>query len=159
LLRPVAGVAMGLVQEGGQVRILTDISGAEDHYGDMDLKIGGTLQGITGIKEDTLMEAFLLARDARARILERMGTAIDKPRAEVSRHAPRLLLLKIPVDKIGSIIGPGGRIIKKMQEETGATIDIADDGTINIASKTAEAAERARDMIQGLTAEAVVGKT
>ena len=168
LLRPVAGVAMGLVQEGGQVKILTDISGAEDHYGDMDLKIGGTLQGITGIqmdlkvcgiKEDTLMEAFLLARDARARILARMLTAIDKPRAEVSRHAPRLLILKIPVDKIGSIIGPGGRIIKKMQEDSGATIDIADDGTINVASKTAEGAEKARDMILGLTAEAVVGRT
>ena len=105
------------------------------------------------------MEAFLLARDARARILERMLTAIDKPRAEVSRHAPRLLILKIPVDKIGSIIGPGGRIIKKMQEETGASIDIADDGTINVASKTAEGAEKARDLILGLTAEAVVGRT
>ena len=167
LVRPVAGVAMGLVQEGGQVKILTDISGSEDHFGDMDLKIAGTEKGITGIqmdlkvcgiKEDTLMEVFLQAREARGKVLQRMLTAIDRPRAEVSRHAPRLIVLKIPIDKIGSVIGPGGRIIKKIQEETGATIDIADDGTVNIASRAAESAEKARDQIVGLTAEPEVGK-
>jgi len=167
LLSPVAGVAMGLVQEGGQVKILTDISGSEDHFGDMDLKIAGTEKGITGIqmdlkvcgiKEDTLMDAFVQAREARAKILQRMLTAIAQPRPEVSRHAPRLIVLKIPVDKIGAVIGPGGRIIKKIQEESGATVDIADDGTVNVASKTAEGAEKARDLIVGLTAEPEVGK-
>jgi polyribonucleotide nucleotidyltransferase len=166
LIRPVAGVAMGLVSEDGEVKLLTDICGAEDHFGDMDLKIAGTQNGITGIqmdlkvcgiKEDTLMEAFKEARVARVHILQQMLAAISAPRAEISRHAPRLLLIKIPVDKIGAVIGPGGRIIKKIQEETGADIDISDDGTVNISSRTAESAERARDMVRGLTAEPEVG--
>jgi len=166
--RPVAGVAMGLVQEAGQIKLLTDINGAEDHYGDMDLKIAGTDAGVTavqmdlkveGVKEDTLMDAFLQARAARLHILKLMAAAIEKPRPEISPHAPRLLLVKIPVDKIGAVIGPSGRVIKKIQEETGATIDIADDGAVNIACKSAEGAERARDIIHGLTAEPEVGKT
>jgi polyribonucleotide nucleotidyltransferase len=168
IVRPVAGVAMGLIQEGGQVKILTDINGSEDHFGDMDLKIAGTEAGITGVqmdlkvcgvKEDMLMEAFTQARQARIKLIGRMLEAIAKPREEVSRLAPRLLIVKIPVDKIGAVIGPGGRVIKKMQEETGAQIDIADDGTVNVACKDAAGAERARDMIVGLTAEPEVGKT
>jgi polyribonucleotide nucleotidyltransferase len=166
LLRPVAGVAMGLVSENGQVKILTDICGAEDHFGDMDLKIAGTQNGITGIqmdlkvrgiKEDTLMEAFTQARAARVHVLQQMLKALPSPRTEISRHAPRLLMIKIPVDKIGAVIGPGGRIIKKIQEDTGAKIDIEDDGTVNVSSRTAESAERARDIVRGLTAEPEVG--
>lgn len=168
LHQPVAGVAMGLIKDGDNVRILTDISGAEDHFGDMDLKIAGTQNGITGIQmdlkitginEDTLMDAFIQAREARMNILRLMLQEISQPRPEISRHAPRLLLVKIPHDKIGSVIGPGGRIVKKIQEETGATVDIQDDGTINISSLSADGAERARAMIEAITEEPVVGKT
>jgi len=168
LAQPVAGVAMGLVVEGDEVRILTDISGAEDHYGDMDLKIAGTQNGITaiqmdlkvpGIREDTISEAFAQAREARLEILRRMLEKLGQPRDEVSRHAPRLLILSIPPDKIGSVIGPGGRVIKKIQEDTGATLDIADDGTVNIACQTAEGAEKARDIVKAITEDPVVGKT
>jgi len=168
LRQPVAGVAMGLVTDGAETRILTDISGAEDHFGDMDFKIAGTQNGITGvqmdlkvsgIKEDTIMEALLQARDARIRILKSMLEVIERPRAEISRHAPRLLLIKIPPDKIGTVIGPGGRVIKKIQEETGATVDIADDGSVNVSSIEAEGAERARDMILALVEEPEIGKT
>jgi polyribonucleotide nucleotidyltransferase len=113
---------------------------------------------VSGIKEDTLMEAFMASREARRKILRQMLQAIAQPRPEVSRHAPRLLILKIPENKIGAVIGPGGRIIKKIQEETGATIDIADDGTVNVSCRTAEGAERARDQIVGITAEPEVGK-
>lgn len=165
---PVAGVAMGLVSEGDKFRILTDICGSEDHYGDMDLKIAGTRNGITGIQmdlkvqgvtEDTLMEAFAQARDGRLRILEIMQKALEKPRAAISQYAPRLLILKINPDKIGAVIGPGGRVIKKIQEDTGAKIDISDDGTVNISSRLAESAQKARDIVHGLTAEAEVGRT
>ncbi len=168
LRQPVAGVAMGLIQEGDQSLILTDISGAEDHFGDMDLKIAGTQKGITciqmdmkvrGVSEDKLLEALIQGRDARLEILRRMLQALDRPRPEVSRHAPRLLFMKIPADKIGAVIGPGGRIIRKIQEETGSSVDISDDGTVNIACKTAEGAEQAHEMIQRLTEEPEVGKT
>jgi len=164
---PVAGIALGLVTEGNKVRILTDICGSEDHYGDMDLKIAGTRNGVTGIQMDlkvqgvnetTLMEAFAQAREGRLRILDIMQKAIEAPRAQISNYAPRLLLIKINPDKIGAVIGPGGRVIKKIQEETGADIDIKDDGTVNVSCQNAEGAQRARDMIEGLTAEAVVGR-
>lgn len=168
LSQPVAGIAMGLVREGDEVRILTDITGNEDHFGDMDMKIGGTQNGITGIQmdlkvcgigEDTLMEAFTQAREARREVLRRMLQTLDLPRPEISRHAPRLLLVKIPEDKIGAVIGPGGRVVKKIQEDTGANVDIADDGTVNVSCRTAEGAERAREMILHLTEEPEVGKT
>ena len=168
LKQPVAGVAMGLVTDGNVVRILTDISGSEDHYGDMDFKIAGTQNGITGvqmdlkvsgIKEDTIMEALLQARDARVQVLRAMLQVLSQPREEVSRHAPRLLLIKIPPDKIGTVIGPGGRIIKKIQEETSANVDIEDDGSVNISCLDAMGAEKARDMILALVEEPEIGKT
>jgi len=168
LRQPVAGVAMGLIQEGDDVRILTDISGSEDHYGDMDMKIAGTQNGITGIQmdlkvagvnEDTLMDAFSQARDARIRILRTMLEELPRPRPEISRHAPRLLLVQIPVDKIGAVIGPGGKNIKRIQEETGAQIDIEDDGKVNISSVNAEEAQKAKEMVLAITEEPVVGKT
>lgn len=167
LLQPVAGVAMGLVREEGETRILTDICGSEDHFGDMDLKIAGTQNGITGVQmdlkvtgvdSDTLMQAFNQAREARIHVLRQMLQALERPRAEISKYAPRLLLVKIPEDKIGAVIGPGGKVIKKIQEETGATVDIEDDGTANISSREAEGAERARDMILALIEEPEVGK-
>ena len=168
LKQPVAGVAMGLMTDGETVRILTDISGGEDHFGDMDFKIAGTQNGITaiqmdlkvtGITEDTIMEALLQARDARISVLRSMLEVIAKPRGEVSRHAPRLLLVKIPQDKIGAVIGPGGRVIKKIQEESGASLDIEDDGSVNISCVDAEGAERARAMVLALVEEPEVGKT
>jgi len=167
LRQPVAGVAMGLIQEGDRCLILTDISGSEDHFGDMDLKVAGTQKGVTGVQmdlkvhgvsEDKLLQAFLQAKEARLKVLRRMLQALDRPRPEVSRHAPRLLFMRIPEDKIGTVIGPGGRTIRKIQDETGASVDIADDGTVNIACKTAEGAERAREMIRQLTEEPEVGK-
>ena len=168
LRQPVAGVAMGLVSDGDTVCVLTDISGSEDHYGDMDLKIAGTQNGITsvqmdlkmcGVNEDTLMEAFLKARDGRVHVLQQMLATLAKPRAEISRHAPRLLLVRIPEDKIGAVIGPGGRVIKKIQEETGAKLDIEDDGTVNISCHEAQGAEKARDLVLRITEEPEVGKT
>jgi len=168
LKQPVAGVAMGLITDGETVRILTDISGSEDHFGDMDFKIAGTQNGITaiqmdlkvtGITEDTIMEALLQARDARVSVLRTMLEVLGKPRDEVSRHAPRLLLVKIPQDKIGAVIGPGGRVIKKIQEESGANLDIEDDGSVNISCVDAEGAERARAMVLALVEEPEVDKT
>ena len=166
--QPVAGIAMGLVAEGGEVRILTDICGGEDHFGDMDLKIAGTQRGVTGIQmdlkvagihEDTLMEAFLQAREARVKILRSMLQVIERPRSEISEHAPRLLIVRIPQEKIGALIGPGGRVIKKIQEDTGAKIDVDDDGLVNISSLSAEAANAARDTVMLITEDPEVGKT
>ena len=167
LRQPVAGVAMGLVSENGETRVLTDICGSEDHFGDMDLKIAGTQNGITGVQMDlkvtgvteaTLREAFEKARDARVHVLRNMLTAIDRPREEVSRYAPRLLLVKLPEDKIGMVIGPGGKTIKGIQESTGASLDIEDDGTLNIACRDAEGAERAREIVLAMIEEPEVGK-
>ena len=168
LCQPVAGVSMGLVTEGDQVCILTDICGSEDHYGDMDLKIAGTQNGITavqmdlkvcGVNEDTLMDAFVKAKRARVHVLKQMLATLDRPRKEISPHAPRLLLVKVPEDKIGAIIGPGGKVIRKMQDDTGASIDIEDDGTVNIACREAEGAEKARLLILRIIEEPEVGKT
>ncbi len=165
--RPVAGVAMGLVMEGNRYAILSDIAGAEDHYGDMDFKVTGTSEGITALQMDIkvaginpmiLQESLEQARKGRMHILEVMNQAIDKPREDISEHAPRIITLKISPDKIRDVIGPGGKMIRSITEETGAKIDISDDGTILIATADGEAAKEAIARIKGLTAEAEIGE-
>jgi len=166
--RPVAGVAMGLVMEGNRYAILSDIAGAEDHYGDMDFKVTGTSEGITalqmdikvaGINAQILVEALEQARKGRLWILEIMAKAIEKPREEMSPYAPRIITIKIHPDKIRDVIGPGGKVIRSIQDETGAKIDIDDDGTVNIATADSEAANAALERVKALTAEAEVGET
>ncbi|HEX8248282.1 MAG TPA: polyribonucleotide nucleotidyltransferase [Pyrinomonadaceae bacterium] len=166
--RPVAGVAMGLVMEGNRYAILSDIAGAEDHYGDMDFKVTGTAEGITALQMDIkvaginamiLQEALEQARKGRLHILEIMAQAIEKPREELSEYAPRIITIMIHPDKIRDVIGPGGKIIRSITEETGAKIDISDDGTVNIATADGEAAQKAVERIRALTAEAEIGET
>jgi polyribonucleotide nucleotidyltransferase len=150
------------------VRILSDIAGAEDFFGDMDLKVAGTQRGITGIQmdlktkgigEDILSDALEQAREGRIHILRKMLQALDRPRPEISKHAPRLLQIKIDPEKIGLLIGPGGKTIRKLQEETDTNLEVEDDGTVTISSHSAEGAERARDTIQKMTETPKVGKT
>jgi len=166
--RPVAGIAMGLVLEENRYAILSDIAGAEDHYGDMDFKVTGTSEGITalqmdmkvaGINAQILVEALEQARKGRLHILEIMSQAIDAPREDVSKYAPRIITIKIHPDKIRDVIGPGGKMIRSITEETGAKIDIDDDGTVNIATADGEAAEAALERIRNITAEAEIGQT
>jgi len=165
---PVAGVAMGLVIEGNRYAILTDIAGAEDHYGDMDFKVTGTEEGITalqmdikvgGINSQILAEALEQAKKGRLHILGIMNKAIAEPREDISPYAPRIITIKIHPDKIRDVIGKGGATIRSITEETGAKIDISDDGTVNIASADGEAAQAAIDRIKALTAEAEIGET
>ncbi|MGB7070022.1 MAG: polyribonucleotide nucleotidyltransferase [Pyrinomonadaceae bacterium] len=166
--RPVAGVAMGLVMEGNRYAILSDIAGAEDHYGDMDFKVTGTTEGITALQMDIkvaginamiLQEALEQARKGRLHILDIMEKAISEPREEISPYAPRIITMNIHPDKIRDVIGPGGKIIRSITEETGAKIDISDDGTVLIATADGEAAQQAVARIKSLTAEAEVGET
>jgi len=168
LKRPVAGVAMGLVMEGNRYAILSDIAGAEDHYGDMDFKVTGTSEGITALQMDIkigginamiLQEALEQARKGRLHILGKMAEAIEEPREEISPYAPRIITLKIHPDKIRDVIGKGGSVIRSITEETGAKIDIQDDGTVMIATADGEAAQRAIARIKALTAEAEIGET
>jgi len=168
LKAPVAGVAMGLVMEGNKYAILTDIAGAEDHYGDMDFKVTGTKDGITALQMDikigginaTIMaEALEQARKGRLHILGVMAEALPEAREEISLHAPRIIQIKINPDKIRDVIGPGGKMIRSLVEETGAKIDVSDDGTISIATSSGEAAEAAVARIRGITAEAEIGQT
>ncbi|HEX8772209.1 MAG TPA: polyribonucleotide nucleotidyltransferase [Pyrinomonadaceae bacterium] len=168
LKAPVAGVAMGLVMEGNKYAILSDIAGAEDHYGDMDFKVAGTRDGITalqmdikigGINAQIMAEALEQARKGRLHILSVMEKTLSEPRADISPIAPRIIQIKINPDKIRDIIGPGGKIIRAMVEETGAKIDVEDDGTVSIASADGAAAQAAIDRIRGLTAEAEIGQT
>ncbi len=163
----VAGVAMGLVKEGDKYKILTDILGAEDHYGDMDFKVAGTRKGITGIQLDLklpgvpwslLREAVVLATEARMHILDVMDKAIAKPRPDISEYAPRIEAIVIDKEKIGTVIGPGGKTIRKITAETGATIDIEDDGTVTIASNKPESLRKAKEWIELLVAEVEVGQ-
>src|SRR3954469_5458331 len=165
---PVAGVAMGLVKEGEKYAILTDIAGAEDHYGDMDFKVAGTRNGITalqmdikiaGINAQIMAEALEQAKKGRLYILGAMEKTLAEPREQISAHAPLIIRNKIKPDKIRDFIGPGGKIIRSLVEETGAKIDVSDDGTISIATASGEAAEAAVNRIRGLTAEAEVGQT
>ena len=164
----VAGVAMGLIKEGKKYAILTDILGTEDHLGDMDFKVAGTKDGITSIQMDikvegldlTIMEeALAQARVGRLHILAEMDKALSAPRGDLSKYAPRIVTVQIPVDKIGELIGPKGKNIRGIQDETGAELSVDDDGTVTIAAVGAESMERARQMVQAMTAEAVVGET
>jgi len=164
---PVAGIAMGMVMSRGKNAILTDILGAEDHFGDMDFKVTGTREGITafqmdvkveGLTIDTMRAALEKAKVARLRILDIMDRTMAVPRPELSPYAPRIITLKIKVDKIGAVIGPGGKVIRNIVETTGAKVDIEDDGTVLIASVDAEAGEAARKMIERLVEEPEVGK-
>lgn len=166
--KPVAGVAMGLVMEGNRYAILSDIAGAEDHYGDMDFKVTGTADGITALQMDIkigginamiLQEALEQARKGRLHILDIMAQAIPAPREELSKYAPRIITLKIHPDKIRDVIGKGGATIRSITEETGAKIDIEDDGTVLIATADGNAAQAAVDRIRALTAEAEIGET
>jgi polyribonucleotide nucleotidyltransferase len=168
LKRPVAGVAMGLVMEGNRYAILSDIAGAEDHYGDMDFKVTGSSEGITalqmdikvaGINAQILVEALEQARKGRMHILDIMTQAIESPREDISPFAPRIITIKIHPDKIRDVIGPGGKMIRSIQDETGAKIDIDDDGTVNIATADSAAAQAALERVKALTAEAEIGET
>ena len=164
---PVAGVAMGLVMgDNGRYAVLTDIEGIEDQLGDMDFKVAGTAKGInalqmdvkiTGLTLEVLRDALQQAREARLYILEEMLKAIEKPRESLSPYAPKLIRIKIPVDKIGAVIGSGGRTIRSIQEETGATIDIEDDGSVVLGSVDDAAIQKAKQRIEDLTREVKVG--
>jgi polyribonucleotide nucleotidyltransferase len=165
--RAVAGIAMGLIKEGAEVRILSDILGDEDHLGDMDFKVCGTNVGITAFQMDTkvkglsrevMEKAMAQARAGREHILSIMNEALPEPRPELSPFAPRIFTIKIHPDKIREIIGPGGKVIRQIQSETGAEIDIEDDGTINIAALNKENADAAIDMINEIVADVEVGK-
>lgn len=164
---PVAGIAMGLIKEQGQTRILTDITGLEDHFGDMDFKVSGTRQGITGLQMDIkiegldrniLVEALEKARRARNFILDKMAEVIKEPKKNISEYAPRIAMLKIPKEKIGDVIGSGGRTIKGIIESTGAKIDIDDDGVAVISSSDDTSLNRAFKMVKDIITDPEVGK-
>ncbi|GMU91130.1 MAG: polyribonucleotide nucleotidyltransferase [Candidatus Hydrogenedentota bacterium] len=164
---PVAGIAMGMIKEGEEARVLSDIIGAEDHLGDMDFKVCGTENGITafqmdckvmGVPRAVMTQALHQARDGRLYILEKMKEAIAEPRNEISKYAPRIFTIHIPVDKIRDVIGPGGKVIREIQRSSGAEIEIEDDGTVNVAALDAESAQAAIKWIQGITAEPEVGQ-
>ncbi len=165
---PVAGIAMGLVKEGDGVRILSDILGTEDHLGDMDFKVAGTANGVTalqmdikiaGITEKIMRDALAQAKEGRLHILQELSKVIEIPRQDISVYAPKLEQIKINPEKIGMIIGPGGKNIKKIQEETGAKIEIEDDGTVFISGALAESVQKAKTWIERMTEEVQVGKT
>jgi polyribonucleotide nucleotidyltransferase len=164
----VAGIAMGLVLEGSSYAVLTDIAGAEDHYGDMDFKVAGTKGGITALQMDIkvpnvttaiMKEALEQARKGRLSILDIMLATIDKPRTELSQYAPRIYTVTIPTDKIRELIGPGGKVIKGIIEATGVKIDVTDDGTVNIFAADGESAKRALQMVGDIAAVAEINKT
>ena len=163
----VAGIAMGLIKEGNKTVILSDILGDEDHLGDMDFKVAGTRKGITamqmdikigGLTEELLASALHQARDGRFHILDKMEQALAEPRPTLSPFAPKLTVLKIPVDRIGDLIGPGGKNIRKIIEETGATVDIEDDGTVVVGATDQASGDKAIKLVRAYTAEAEVGK-
>jgi polyribonucleotide nucleotidyltransferase len=167
---PVAGVAMGLIMDEatGKYAVLTDIAGAEDHYGDMDFKVAGTAQGITalqmdikvtGISAEIMRSALTQARTGRLHILDKMLESMPSSRTNISAYAPRIVTLKIPVDKIRDVIGPGGKTIRSIIEKTGVKIDVEDDGRVNVASSDEAAAQKALGMIQELTATPELNKT
>jgi polyribonucleotide nucleotidyltransferase len=164
---PVAGIAMGLIKEGERVAVLTDILGVEDHLGDMDFKVTGTRDGITafqmdtkigGISFDIMRDALERARQGRLHVLDVMERTLSQPRAEMSPYAPRIFIMNIPPDKIREVIGPGGKIIKRITEETGAQIDIEDSGEVRIASVNREGGKRAEELIRNITEDPEVGR-
>jgi polyribonucleotide nucleotidyltransferase len=168
LKAPVAGVAMGLVMEGDRYTVLTDIAGEEDHSGDMDFKVAGTAQGITalqmdvkieGLSKELMLEALGQAKEARLFILDKMLQVLPSSREEISTFAPRLITMKIPTAKIRDVIGPGGKMIRSIIEQTGVKIDVQDDGTVTIASVDEAQAKKAQQIIENLTAEAEKGRT
>jgi polyribonucleotide nucleotidyltransferase len=164
---PVAGISIGLIaEEGGKFVTMTDIMGLEDHAGHMDFKVAGTREGITAIQLDIKVKnismdiieaAMKQAKEARFFLLDRMAQAISAPRTEMSPYAPKMTSIKVPVDKIGAVIGPGGKTIRSIVEETGATVDVQDDGTVVIGASEQSAANKAIDIIEGLTKEAKIG--
>src|SRR5260370_2947131 len=165
---PIAGIAMGLVLEGNDYAVLTDIAGAEDHYGDMDFKVAGSRQGITGLQMDIkvqnvttkiMQEALEQARKARLFILDKMVATIAEPRKEMSQYAPRIYTLTIPTDKIRDLIGPGGKMIRSICDETGVKIDVEDDGTVKIYASDGESAKAAIQRVTDIGAVAEPGKT
>ncbi len=158
---------MGLIKEGDDYAVLTDILGTEDHLGDMDFKVAGTEQGITsiqmdikvqGLSLDLMKEALAQAKDGRLHILGEMKKALAEPRADLSQYAPRIVTVQISPEKIGDLIGPKGKTIRGIQDETGATLSVEDDGVVTIAAVGGEAMERAKQMVQAITAEPVVGE-
>jgi polyribonucleotide nucleotidyltransferase len=162
-----AGIAMGLIKEGDDIAILSDILGDEDHLGDMDFKVAGTAKGITaiqmdikikGVSREVLTEALEQARVGRLHILEVMNAALSKPRAEMSAYAPRITTFRIKPDRIRDVIGPGGKIIKDIVARTGCQVNIEDDGLVSVSSTDGEASRRAIKMIKDLTQEAEIGK-
>src|ERR1700761_6981462 len=164
----VAGIAMGLVLEGESYAVLTDIAGAEDHYGDMDFKVAGTKSGITALQMDIkvpnvttniMKQALEQARKGRLEILDKMIATLDTPRTQLSQYAPRIYTTKIPTDKIRELIGPGGKVIKGIIEQTGVKIDVTDDGTVNIFASDGDSASRALQMVSDIAAVAEIGKT
>jgi polyribonucleotide nucleotidyltransferase len=170
LVAPVAGVAMGLVMDEatGKYAVLSDIAGAEDHYGDMDFKVTGTAEGITALQMDIkvtgvtsaiMREALEQARRGRLQILETMHGTLTAPRANISNYAPRIVTIQIPVDKIRDVIGPGGKMIRSIIERTGVKIDVEDDGRVNVASADGDSAAKAISIIQELTATPELNKT
>jgi polyribonucleotide nucleotidyltransferase len=165
--QPVAGIAMGLVKEGEKYAILSDIHGSEDHNGDMDFKVAGTQRGITalqmdmkvtGISEGIMRQALEQAREGRIQILREMLKAIERPRDEVSPFAPKIIIMRIDPEKIGIVIGPGGKMIKKIQEETSSQIEIEDDGTVKIWGNSLSSARGAQERIEALTEEVKSGR-
>jgi len=164
---PVAGIAMGLIKEGEEVRVLSDIVGDEDHLGDMDFKVAGTAQGITalqmdikiaGVTREIMHQALYQAREGRLHILDQMAKALTEPRAQVAEHAPRILTLKVRPEKIRDLIGPGGKMIRSIIEETGVKIDVEDDGTVYVSSQDEDSMSKAVAKINRVTAEAEIGK-
>jgi polyribonucleotide nucleotidyltransferase len=167
LKRPVAGIAMGLIKEGNSFAVLSDILGDEDHLGDMDFKVAGTEKGVTslqmdikiaGITEEIMRQALEQANAGRMHILGEMGKALNSARTELGEHAPRIETIKIPVDKIREVIGSGGSVIREIVAQSGAKIDIEDDGTIKIAAAKREAIEAALSRIRGITSEPEAGQ-
>lgn len=165
---PVAGIAMGLISDGEDYTVLTDIQGMEDHLGDMDFKVAGTKDGVTalqmdikisGINREILEEALEQARVGRLHILENMQEAINEPKTELSEYAPKILMLSINPDKIRDVIGPSGKVINKIIEETGVKIDIEQDGTVFIASTDQAMNNRAKQIIEDIVREVEVGQT
>jgi len=164
--RPVAGISIGLVSEKDKHVLISDIQGDEDHYGDMDFKIAGTQKGVTGIQldiktdgisEEVVRGALEQAREARLHILKTMLATLPAPRKEINPNAPRLLQIKINPEMIGKLIGPGGKMIRAIQEETGAKLDVEDDGTVSIAHSDGAGAEEARRRVEALTMDVKVG--
>jgi polyribonucleotide nucleotidyltransferase len=164
---PVAGIAMGLIKEGERYAILTDIMGTEDHYGDMDFKVAGTADGITGLQMDIkvagvsreiMAAALRQAREARLFVLSRMREAISEPRPELPPHAPRFVTIRIRPEKIREVIGPGGKVVRGIQDQTGVKVDIEDDGKVTLFGADARMVQQATDIIQGICKEAEVGR-